>query len=717
MKRRLLIFLLVIVLPLPLAADEGMWLPMLLKKYNISDMQKKGFRLTADDLYSVNRASLKDAVVQFGRGCTGEVVSAEGLVLTNHHCGYGQVQSHSSLEHNYLEHGFWAMSRDEELPNPGLTVKFLLYMEDVSHKVLDSITSQTPEEDRIRIVKERSIQIAKEAETGKGYKAEVKPVFYGNQYILYVYEEFSDVRLVGTPPDAIGKFGGDSDNWMWPRHTGDFAVFRIYAGRDNKPADYSPDNVPYKPKQYFKVSLRGIEENDFTFIYGYPGSTQQYIPSYAVEMLIEHNPHKIALRDKRLEIVNAARSENPEVYIQYASKQAGIANAWKKWQGELIGLNRLNAVEVKQQYEDRFRVWAVSDTRRKTEYGNVLDQLREVYQELSEYSYVNDYYREAVMGIELLSYCSRLSSVVEGDKLKRDVVQLANRFAKTIASDFYKDYSEATDRKLFVAMLESYHSNVPKPFHPEFYTKLYVDCGKSFERMAQKIYSETQLLDEVSVSDLLNGNDSAVIENTVKTDIAYQLFCAFKVMLDKKVSNNLNIYQDKANLLLRTYMRGMMEMEPNRKFYPDANLTLRVAYGDVDGFIPSDGERYKYYTTLGGVIEKSLLPADDYKAPERLKELYDNSDYGRYADRRGQQPVAFLATNHTTGGNSGSPVLNGRGELVGINFDRCWESTMSDIMYDPDFCRNISVDIRYVLFIIDKYAGAGHLINEMSVIQ
>ncbi|MDR2126622.1 MAG: S46 family peptidase [Prevotellaceae bacterium] len=693
-------------------ADEGIWLPIL-QKYTVDDMQKKGFKLTAQDIYDINNSSLKDAIVQFNGGCTGVVVSKNGLLFTNHHCGYGQIQAHSSVEHNYLDHGFWAQANSEELPNQNLNVKFLYRMDDVTSQILQNINDETPETVRDSLISERSMQIAEEAEDGGQFETEVKPVYCGNQYILYIYEVYSDVRLVGTPPDAIGKFGGDTDNWMWPRHTGDFSVFRIYADKHNKPAQYSDDNIPYTPKQYLKISLKGYSENDFTFIYGFPGRTQEYLPACAVDMLLQHNPHKIKLRTQRLNIINADMANNVEIRIKYASKQANIANAWKKWQGEYLGLQRLDAVNKKIEFEKRFTEWINQDDSRSI-YANLLFDFQQIYAQLNTYSLLNDYFNEAVMSPEIIRFAAKLSSVFK-EKTDEDRQQKIESLQET-ATDFFKNYNLETDMKIFAEVMKTYHSNIAKEYHPDAFIKLCADSNNDFTTIANAIYAGTKLANQTWVNGFLADVDGKSKE--FENDIAFVFYKSFADFYKEKVSPELKKLNKQLALKQRLFMRGQLEMQTDKNMYPDANSTLRIAYGKVEGFSPVDGTVYKHYTTLTGVIEKSRKEdVADYKIPARLAELNAAKSFGEYANEKGELPVAFLASNHTTGGNSGSPVLNAYGHLTGLNFDRCWESTMSDIMFDPEYCRNISVDIRYVLFIIDKFSGAKRLINELELVK
>jgi len=700
-----------------LRADEGMWIPLLLEKYNIADMQDKGFRLSAEDIYSINKACLKDAIVIFGGFCTAELISDQGLIITNHHCGLGRIQSHSSLEHNYIKNGFWAMSQEEELTNPGLYVTFLVRMEDVTSQVLADVKEKMTEEEKQNTIREAILEIISQAKQGNSYDVDINPFYYGNEYYMFVYESYNDIRLVGAPPSAIGKFGGDTDNWMWPRHTGDFSLFRIYADTDNKPAQYSPDNVPYLPKKHFPISLKGVKEGDFTLVFGYPGSTQQFITSFAVEMITQvSNPHKIKLRGKVLEVMDAAMNESQDTRIKYFSKASGVSNAWKKWQGENRGLERLNAIKKKKELEEIFTKWAASDRKREKKYGDLLPTFEKYYDELKFLTVPRDYRREAGLRIELISFVSRFERLIglTTDSDSPDVYSRELNRVKNNLESFFKDYYKPIDVKVMAELLRLYYENVDKEFLPDIFSEIENNYKLDFSQYADFVFSNSIFADEEKTITFFETY-TASSANEISKDPAYVLYKSIESIYREKVSDRYNELNREITRMYKTYVAGLMEMQEDKVFYPDANFTLRVAYGKVDGFYPRDAVHYNYYTTLEGIIEKDNPEIFDYDVPVKLKTLYENKDYGIYGEDN-KMNVCFSASNHTTGGNSGSPVLDADGYLIGINFDRCWEGTMSDIMFDPDRCRNISLDIRFALFIIDKFAGAGYLLDEMTLI-
>ena len=711
-KKISLIIALALVLVSGLYAKEGMWIPALLDK-NIDEMRQMGFQLTVEDIYNVNHASMKDAVVIFGRGCTGELISGEGLLITNHHCGYDEIQRHSSVENDYLTNGFWAMSPAEELPNPGLTVKFLKRMEDVTARVMEGV-DETEEEKTQKKINENINAIEKAAADSGRFSTVVKPLFYGNQYFLYVYLEYTDVRLVGAPPSAIGKFGGDTDNWMWPRHTGDFSMFRVYAGKDNQPAAYSKENVPLRSEKFFPVSTKGTQSDDFTMIFGYPGTTTQYLPSQAVEIIMgQNNPDRIKIRDKKLKILAAQMEADRKVRIQYAAKYASISNSWKRWQGEIVGLKRLDAVQKKKDFEADFSEWINKNKERKEKYGSVLGEFSELYSLIAPYTRARDYYTEIVTsGCDVF----RLASLLDRSILAMEVIDqekkqlLKNKLLEELESHF-KDFDLPTDKELFTAMLRMYRNDLPAEFLPTTFIEV---MDKTTDlKLKQKTYQKSVLLDRERLSTLIgimDGKGQEILEK----DPVMKLF---RMLNDHYSSTALGVVTELDKRILKNqklYMKGILEMKADERLYPDANFTLRVGYGKVEGYEPRDGVWYKHFTTLDGIMEKDNPEIYDYDVPAKLRELYENKDFGNYAVN-GQVPVCFAASNHTTGGNSGSPVVNANGELIGVNFDRCWEGTMSDIMYDPDRCRNIVLDIRYALFIIDKLAGAGYLLEEMEL--
>jgi len=701
-----------------LKADEGMWLPILMGQ-NIEEMNRMGCKLTAEDIYSINNTSLKDAIVLFGRGCTGSLISDQGLVITNHHCGFGAIQSLSTVDHDFLKNGFWATEKNQELPAQGLTVSFLIRMEDVTSKVLKGINSETSESKRDSIVIRNIDVIKKLAKEGNNYKIEVRPFYYGNEYYMMVYEVFQDIRLVGAPPSAIGNFGGDTDNWVWPRHTGDFSMFRIYADKNNNPAPYSTENVPYKPKKYLTISLKGVKPNDFTMVYGFPGTTQQYITSQAVDLIVNYqNQNKINLRDIRLKVMDSYMKGNDTVNIMYADKQKGVANAWKKWIGESSGLIHFKAIDKKIELEKEFNQWVISDPQRFKEYGQVLPTFQKLYTNYKPLAITSDYNREAINSIELISFASNFSQIIsEYSKKDSDPKKIETMLSslRNAAKGFYSEFYLPIDRDIFAYMLQQFYNNVPQDFQPQFLSTINKQYQGNWGNFANDIYNQTVFADSIRLFTFLNSFDTSAV-STIQNDNIYKIYSQFFSTFNSKIAKRYGEIYDSLYINYRIYVKALKEMQTNKQFFPDANSTLRVSYGKVAGFSPQEAVEYSYQTTIEGVIEKGNKKVYDYVVPEKLKKLYETKDYGQYQSD-GTLPIAFIATNHTSGGNSGSPVLNGEGQLIGLNFDRCWEGTMSDIMYDPKVCRNITLDIRYALFVIDKYANATSLLNEMKIIE
>ncbi len=696
MKKHLLSLLaLLFLLPAAVRADEGMWLPVLIQQ-KIADMQQRGFKLTAQDIYSVNKACLKDAIVHFGGGCTGELISDQGLLITNHHCGYGEIQAHSSVEHDYLKDGFWAMSRKEELPNPGLTVTFLRKMEDVTYQVLSGVTDTMDAATREARINANSKEIIRKAKEGTGefIRIHINAFYYGNQYFMFTDETFSDVRLVAAPPSSIGKFGGDTDNWIWPRHTGDFSMFRVYANAQNQPAAYSEGNVPYRPKMHLTISLSGVKEGDFTMVYGYPGRTQEYVLSPAVDYIANvSDPHKVYLRTLRLDIMNAYQSLSQDIRIKYSNKNANVSNAWKKWQGESRGILNKGTIASKQDFERRFQQWA--DRGNNQAYKTLIPKMTGLYSSLRPLQLEADTYQETLQAIELLNLASTLHDMLKAGQSVR---------AKEYADSFYKDYYQPVDREIFAALMAEYAKVVPGGIP--------ADAPSNYSRWANMLYEASLLTQPEKTARMLALPPAQALEQ-LEQDPAARLILQAESRYNTQIAPRLTEINTQLNALYPVWMRAIMEFDKERVFFPDANSTLRVAYGTVQGYRPKDGVYYKPVSTLEGTMQKDNPAIFDYDIPQSLRDIYARKDYGRWAVD-GTIPVGFLATNHTSGGNSGSPVLNAKGHLLGLNFDRVWEGTMSDIEFDAAICRNISVDIRYVLFVIDRIGHAGYLFDEMT---
>ena len=688
----------------------GMWIPSLLEGMNEQEMQLLGSKMTAEDIYSVNKSSLKDAIVHFNGGCTSEVISPNGLLLTNHHCGYGVIQSHSTVENDYLEDGFWAKSYDEELPNENFSVTFIKRIDDVTSGVFEGVTDDMDEAAKMKLISQNIQKVRKVAQKEAWQDVNVRAFYKGNQYLLFVTEEFKDVRLVGAPPTSIGKFGSDTDNWMWPRHTGDFSMFRIYANANNLPAEYSKDNVPYKPAHHLPISLDGVEEDDFTLVFGFPGRTNEYLPAVAVDQIVNVlNPAKIEVRENALKIVDGFMRNDQSIKIKYASKYASIANYWKKWIGENQGIEKSKAIQKKRDLESEFS--KIVSEKELVGYSTLLSDFERLYKEIEKVSLARDYWSEvAYRNVELLGITFRAfqleQAYLRGGEQAFERVRASgiDRLEGT-----FKNYSAEVDKPVFAKLMSLYAQKVPSEYLPTSMN------GVDYSVLANDIYATSKLTSFEGTEELFKGSAEEVIKK-LNEDKAYIFGKKIHAIYYDKIGPKFQQLNLEITAVQKKYMKALTEVFPDERFFPDANSTLRVTYGQVKGYAPKDGMRYGNTTYLKGVIEK-YTPGDyEFDVPKKLIELYNTKDYGAYADN-GKMPVCFIGTNHTTGGNSGSPAIDAHGNLIGLNFDRVWEGTMSDYNYDADICRNIMVDIRYVLFIVDKFAGAQNLIDEMTLVH
>ena len=714
MKKHILI--LIITSSIIAKADEGIWMPQLIDALNFKDMKKNGFKLSAQQIYSINKASMKDAVAIFGGGCTAEVISNKGLILTNHHCGFSSIAAISSIEKDYLKNGYFAMNEKEEIYCKGLNVTFIKSIEDVTTKVNKNIKSNFSEKQKDSTIQINCKLLKEIAESGNHYEAFIRPFFYGNEYYLFITEVFKDIRLVGAPPESIGKFGGETDNWVWPRHNADFSMFRIYSNKDNKPAEYSADNLPYKPLYSFPISLKGAENGDFTMVYGFPGKTQEYLTSYAVDLLMnQQDPIRVKLRETRLNIMEVDMKKNDTIRLMYTNRYAGVANGYKKWTGEMIGLKKSDASNKKKAFESKFLNLILNDPNKKEKYTNLLKQFEKIYSDYAPLSKQYDYFSECLWGIDGFRMANGFTNVF--NELKKKQAGKENKF-NSLLNDIkpilpFKNFNKETDKKLCIALLNIFIKDIEPTLRPLYLDSLINVYKGNITELCDFLYNNSSFVD--------NGKAALMFQDFEKKSILYEhdpiylLASSIFQHYQKTIIPQINYYDRQINELQKEYMQGLKETIKDKTFYPDANGTLRVAYGKVSDYEGKDGVKFLHYTTIDGLIEKNKTGKEDFYVKERLIELYNKKDFGQYADKSGKLRTAFIGSNHTTGGNSGSPVLNAKGELIGTNFDRNWEGTMSDIMYNKDFCRNISLDIRFTLWVLDKYAGAGYLLNEMKL--
>jgi hypothetical protein len=718
MRRKFLFLLLAFVMLMgrSLYADEGMWLLTMLNK-TYADMKKQGLKLTAEDIYSINKASLKDAIVIFGGGCTGEMVSSQGLLLTNHHCGYGSIQAASSVEHDYLESGYWAKNKDEEMPTQGLSVTFLVRLEDVTSTINAQLNDKMSEKERADAIQKLGTQISDSVTKNTTYTANVRSFFGGNNFYLLVYQAYKDVRFVGAPPSSIGNYGGETDNWMWPRHTGDFSVFRVYMGKDGKPAAYSKDNIPYVPKHFLPVSLKGVKEGDYTMIVGYPGRTTRYMTSYEIDEQIKiTDPNRVKIRAIKQDIMMADMNASEKVKIQYASKWRGSANYYKYAIGEILQIDNNKVIDQKKAIEDKFTAWVNADPKRKAKYGDALNLISSSIQGRKELINASSYYSEALQqAIEIFSISGArglgsLEKVLDlntpADQQKAAIDRVKGRI-----EDFYKDYNPPTDKKEAATMLKLFAQNIDKKYQPSLISDIETNFQGDFSKYVDDLFAKSIFTDKARVDAFLaNPTKEALIKDPA--------FLASKSISDKVAEIRSQSEKFSGDLAKgqRLLIAGLMEMQPEKTFYPDANSTMRLTYGKVQSYEPRDAVIYKYFTTIDGVMQKEDPKNPDFVLPTKLKELYQAKDYGRYG-KNGVLNTCFLSNNDITGGNSGSPIMNANGELIGLAFDGNWESMSGNISFEPKLQRTINVDIRYVLFIMDKYAGAKYLVDEMKLAE
>lgn len=717
MKKLTLLFTLAIIFNTGLycktAADEGMWLPIFIERLNYIDMQKMGLKLTAEEIYSINNSSLKDAIVNLGGFCTAEVISAEGLIITNHHCGYDAIQKHSSVDHDYLTDGFWAMNKNEELQNEGLTATFLIRIENVTEKVLSEVSDTMSESARSKVIKKIIGKIEDKAAKDSDYDADVRSFFNGNEYYLFIYETYKDVRLVGAPPSSIGNFGGDTDNWMWPRHTGDFSMFRIYTAPDGSSAKYSKENIPYKPKYHLPISLKGVTKDDFAMIWGFPGRTSRYMTSYGVELTLDQiNPVIDDFGSMALDIMKAEMDKSDEVRIQYASTHGQIANFWKNKVGESKGLKRLKIYDKKKELENQFQKWVMQDADRKALYGNVISDFEEAHKFMTDNKYMEIiwYYQGGLFTSKAISFPMSNNGLKNIIKDKGDHTEALQTF-KEKAREHFKDYNITIERKMLASLLKMYDEKLPAESQPDIMPEIKKKYKGDFDKYVDDIFKNSIFATEANYITFLNKPSLKKLKNDPLKKLMTSIYSAYM-----DLNGKMGKFSSRQKKAKRLFVRGLREMQTNKVFYPDANSTMRFTYGKVLDYYPADAVHYDYVTHLSGLMLKEDPDDDEFIVPVKLKELFLKKDYGRYGED-GKMIICFLTDNDITGGNSGSPVLNGDGQLIGLAFDGNWEAMSSNIAFEPALQRTICVDIRYVLFVIDKFAGASHLLEEMTIIE